>query len=121
MLRDYAAAALPGLILEYCTGAAELCDISRFFPRSDKIFSWEALDPFLGAQDEGFRNFVLHKCILVFDSEQVYSKLQATNLKNKEVTLNPKPQALQTKIGFSKTLYPKPYTLNQKHQICPKP
>ena len=27
-----------------------------------------------------------------FDAEQVYLKLQVTNLKNKEVTVNPKPQ-----------------------------
>ena len=39
-----------------------------------------------------FRNFVLDKCILVFDAEQVYLKLQATNLKNQEVAVNPKPQ-----------------------------
>ena len=42
-----------------------------------------------------FRNFVLDNCILVFDAEQVYSKLQATNLKNKEVKANPKPQTLE--------------------------
>ena len=42
-----------------------------------------------------FRNFVLHNCILVFDAEQVYLTLQVTNLKNKEVTLNPKPQTLE--------------------------
>ena len=54
-----------------------------------------------------FRNFVLHNCILVFDAEQVYLKLQVINLKNKEVTVNPKPQTLE-KNGFSKTLYPKP-------------
>ena len=40
---------------------------------------------------------------------KVYLKLQVTNLKNKEVMVNPKPQILE-KIGFSKTLYlnPKP-------------
>ena len=54
-----------------------------------------------------FWNFDLDNCILVFDAEQVYLKLQATNLKNKEVTVNPKPQTLE-KIGFSKTLNPKP-------------
>ena len=67
-----------------------------------------------------FRNFVLDNCILDFDAEQVYLKLQVINLKNKEVTVNPKPQTLE-KIGFSKILYPKPYTLNPQHQICPKP
>ena len=66
-----------------------------------------------------FRNFVPDNCILVFDAEQVYLKLQATNLKNKEVTVNPKTQNLE-KSCFSKTLYPIPYTLNPKHQIRPK-
>ena len=67
-----------------------------------------------------FQKLVLDNCILDFDVEQVYLKLQVTNLKNKEVTVNPKPQTLE-KIGFSKTLYPIPYTLNPKHQILPKP
>ena len=40
-----------------------------------------------------FQNFILDNCIFVFDTEQVYLKLQASNLKNKEVTaaLKPKP------------------------------
>ena len=54
-----------------------------------------------------FQNFVLDYCILNFDAEQVYLKPQVTNLKNNKVTANLKPQALE-KIGFSKTLYPKP-------------
>ena len=68
-------------------------DISRFPPRIDLIFPGEALDPFFGAQDKGFSEFDLHKCIFVFDAEQVYLKLQVTNLINKEVlvTLNPNP------------------------------
>ena len=32
-------------------------DISRFFPRIDLIFFGEALNPFFGAQDEGFLEF----------------------------------------------------------------
>ena len=32
-------------------------DISRFFPRIDRIFPGEALYPFFGAQDEGFLEF----------------------------------------------------------------
>ena len=32
-------------------------DISRFFPQIDLIFSGEALNPFFGAQDEGFSEF----------------------------------------------------------------
>ena len=39
-----------------------------------------------------FRNFVLDNCILVFDTEHVCLKLQATNFKNKEVTVYPKPR-----------------------------
>ena len=53
---------------------------------------------FLVLKMKDFRNFVLHN---------VYLKLQVTNLKNKEVTANPKPQTLKTK-RFSKALYPKP-------------
>ena len=47
-----------------------------------------------------FQNFVLHNCILVFDAEQVYLKLQVINLKNKEVTVNPKPQTLEKNWFF---------------------
>ena len=59
-----------------------------------------------------FRKFILGDCILVFGAEQVYLKLQATNLKNKEVTVNPKPQTLEKNWFFENplpfTLYPKP-------------
>ena len=48
-----------------------------------------------------FRNFVLDNWILVFDAEQVYLKLQGTNLKHKEVTVNPKHQTLE-KNNFRK-------------------
>ena len=54
-----------------------------------------------------FRNFVRHNCILIFDAEQVYLKLQITKIKNKVVTANPKPHT-QKRNGFSKTLNPKP-------------
>ena len=38
--------------------AQGLCsDITRFFPRIDLIFPGEALNPFFGAQDEGFSEF----------------------------------------------------------------
>ena len=56
----------------------------------DRIFFGEALNPLFGA-------LVLHNCILVFDAEQVYLKLQVINLKNKEVTVNLKPQTLNHK------------------------
>ena len=32
-------------------------DISRFSPRINRIFPWKALNPFFGAQDEGFGKF----------------------------------------------------------------
>ena len=44
-----------------------------------------------------FRNFVLDNCILDFDAEQVYLQPQVTNLKNKEVTANSKPQTLDSR------------------------
>ena len=46
-----------------------------------------------------FRKFVL----LDFDAEQVCLKLQVTNLKNNEVTVNPKTQTLE-KIWFFEKL-----------------
>ena len=72
-----------------------LCDISRFSPQIDQIFPGEALNPFLVLKMKDFRNFVLDNCILDFDAEQVYLKPQVTNLKNKEVTVNPEPQTLE--------------------------
>ena len=38
------------------------------------------------------QKFVLNNCILIFDAEQVYLKVQITNVKNKEVTAKPRPQ-----------------------------
>ena len=40
-----------------CVPHLPTCDITRFFPRIDRIFSGEALNPFFGAQDEGFSEF----------------------------------------------------------------
>ena len=54
---------------------------------------------------QDFRNFVLDNCILDFDAEQVYLKPQVTNLKNKKVTANPKPQTLEKNCLFEN---PKP-------------
>ena len=56
------------------------CDISRFSPRIDRIFPGEALNPFFGAQDEGFLEF--------------------RSLKNNEVTVNPKTQTLRKNWFF---------------------
>ena len=56
---------------------------------------------------QDFRNFVPHNSILNFDSEQVDLKSQVTNIKNKEVTTNPKTRSLE-RLGISKTLNPKP-------------
>ena len=80
-------------------------DISRFSPQIDRIFPGEALNQFFGALDEGFLDFVLDNCILDFDAEPVYLKLQVTNLKNNEVTVNPKTQTLR-KIWFFKNPIP---------------
>ena len=70
-------------------------DISRFSPRIDRIFPWEALNPFFVLKMKDFWNFVPDNCILNFDTEQVYLMLQVTNLKNNKVTVNPKPQTLR--------------------------
>ena len=59
--------------------------ISSLFPR----------EFFLVLKMKDFLYFVPHHWILVFDSEQVYLKLQVTHLKNKENTKNPKPQTLK--------------------------
>ena len=52
-----------------------------------------------------FWNFVLHNCIFNFGAEQVYLKL--LNVKNKEVTANPKLQILEKNQSFE-NLNPKP-------------
>ena len=41
------------------------------------------------------RTFVLLKCIVIFDAEQVYWKLQVTNFDNKEVTAKSKTETLE--------------------------
>ena len=46
-----------GRLLEKVFHALETGDISRFPPRIDWIFPGEALNPFFGAQDEGFSEF----------------------------------------------------------------
>ena len=73
-------------------------ELTGFFPRKHLIH-------FLVLKMEDFRNFVLDNCILDFDAEQVYLKLQVTNLKNYEVTVNPKPQTLK-KLWFFKNPIP---------------
>ena len=83
-------------------------DLTGFFQGKHSIH-------FLVLKMKEFRKFVLHNCILVFDAKQVYLKRKVINLKNKEVTVNPKPQTPQ------KIVFRKPYTLNPKHQIRPKP
>ena len=66
-----------------------------FSLESTGFFSGKHLIHFLVLKMKDFRNFVLNKCVLDFDAEQVYLKLQVTNLKNKEVTVNPNPQTLE--------------------------
>ena len=67
------------------------------------FFLGKHLLQFLANKMHDFRNFVQHNCIFIFDAEQVYLKLQVTDVKNKEVTANPNPETLE-----KKTLNPKP-------------
>ena len=70
--------------------------ISPDFPlKLTGFFQGNYLIHFLALKMKDFRNFVLDNCILDFDAEQVYLKLQVINLKNKEVKVNPKPQTLE--------------------------
>ena len=68
-------------------------ELTRFSPGKHLIH-------FLVFKMEDFRNFIQNNCILVFDAEQVYFKLQTTNLKNKEITVNPKHQTLEKSWFF---------------------
>ena len=57
---------------------------------------------------QDFWDLVVHNCFLNFNDEEVYLKLQVTNVKNKEVmATNLQLQTLE-KIGLSRTLNPKP-------------
>ena len=53
-------------------------ELTGFFPEKHLI-------QFLVLKMKDFRNFVLDNCILDFDAEQVYLKLQVTNLKNNKL------------------------------------
>ena len=96
-------------------------DLSRFWSSINLtgIFPGKHLIQFLAKKIHKFRNYVVDNCILIFDAEQVYLKLQVTKFTNKEVTAKPKPQTLE-KLVFLKPLNPEPYTRNPKHQIHPK-
>ena len=67
--------------------------LTGFFPAKHLIH-------FLVLKMKDFRNFDLDSCSLDFDAEQVYLKPQVINLKNKEVTVNPKPQTLEKNWFF---------------------
>ena len=67
-----------------------------FSLESTGFFPGKHLIPFLVVNMKDYRNSVLDNCIIISDAEQVYLKLRATNLN------------LGKKIGFSKTLNPKP-------------
>ena len=43
-----------------------------------------------------FWNFVTHICILIFEADQVYFKVQVTNFNHKEVSANPKPKTFNS-------------------------
>ena len=49
---------------------------------------------------QDFWNFVVHNCIFNLDAEQIYFKLQVTNVKDKKGTANPKPQILAQNWSF---------------------
>ena len=68
-------------------------ELTGFFPGKHSIH-------FLVLKMKDFRNFVLHNCLLVSNAEQVYLMLQVINLKNKEVTVNPKTQTLKNNWFF---------------------
>ena len=70
-------------------------ELTGFFPGKHLIH-------FLVLKMKDFRNFVLD---VDFDAEQVYLKPQVINLKNNEVTVNPKPQTLEKNRFFEN---PKP-------------
>ena len=63
-------------------------DLTGFFPGKHLI-------QFLANKMDDFWNLVLHNCILIFDAEPVYLKLEVTKFKNKEVATNRQPQTLQ--------------------------
>ena len=63
------------------------CDLCRFHPQFDRIFSGKDLIQFLANKMQKFRKFHLHNCILIFDAEHVHLKLQVTNVQTMEVTL----------------------------------
>ena len=65
-------------------------ELTGFFPGKHLIH-------FLVLKMKDFRNFVLD---VDFDAEQVYLKPQVINLKNKEVTVNPKLQTLEKNWFF---------------------
>ena len=91
--------------------------ISHFPLELTRFFLGKQLIHFLVLKIKDIRNFVLTNCILVLDAEQVYLNLKPP-ISNKEVTVNLKPQTL---FFPQKALYPIPWTLDPRHQICPKP
>ena len=86
------ACARAALLLRQLTAKSQLPVIYPDFPLDlTKFFPGQHLICFLANKMQDFWNFVL----LDFDAEQVYLKLQVTNVRNKEVTANPKRQTLK--------------------------
>ena len=109
-----------------CSWSGRPVVISPDFPLElSRFFQGKHLTHFLVLKMKDLRDFVLDNCILYFHAEQVYLKPHVTNLKNKEVTANPKPQLANPRkqIVFRKsfTPYPKPLTLSTKIALNPKP
>ena len=65
-----------------------------------------------------FLGFHSHIRIVIFDAEQVYFKPQVNNFKIKEVIMDHKIQTLK---NLTLTLKPKPFSLNAKFTVNPKP
>ena len=58
--------------------ARQISDLSRFLPQFEiwMDFAGEALDSILANKMQDFLSFILHNCILIFDTEQFYKKHQ---------------------------------------------
>ena len=68
------------------------------FPLNSTVFfPLETLYPILAYKTQMLFHITVFS---FFDAEQVYLKIQVTNVKNKEVTANPKPPTLEKNWSF---------------------
>ena len=80
------------LICQPCKVASNLSKFSAWF---NTMFPGKQLIQFLANNMSYDQNFILHNCIIIFDTVQFYWKLWITNFMNKEVIANPEPQTLE--------------------------